>query len=244
MSAETKQKVTDLLKRVIEKVKDVRPKNLVEIPTSDIYIMGMYWRSVSLFEAIAVLLEEELVEEALMLARSLFVEALRLAELTGSEKERTALVLGWANYSIEQKKGLIHDAVRIGLEENPDEVLGQLEQEQQKLQNYQRRRGIGSLRKFLSEGNAALKFDRKDDYWAYVLGHQMVHGTDAAYLFRRRKLKDDTVAVFAKTNEIKVLGGAAFFAARSVLQATQSVVDIFNWTDDGGLKKLLSYKKL
>lgn len=235
----TKQRIIDLSKRISKKVAGIRPKEPLEVPLADSYILGMYWRSVSLFEAIVTLLEKDLTEEALILARSLFVESLHLAELADAGKERTVLVLGWINDSIKRKKGLVHDAARVGLEQNPKNVIRALEKEQNKIQGYARRHGVGQSKKFLSEGSATLKFDRKDDYWNYLLGHQMVHGSDAAYLYRRHNLTKDTVGVFLRTSDVDIICEVAFFAARSVLQVTQSTVKIFNWGDTSDLEKLL-----
>jgi len=233
-----KQRIIDLLKRISAKVAGIHPKKVMEVAIADSYILGMYWRSISLFEAIITLLEKDLAEEALILARSLFEESLRLAQLAEAGKERTAFVLRWVNDSIKYKKGLIDRAIKIGLEQNPEQVIKRLEEEQKKVQGYARRHGVGRFKKLLSEGDAAFEFNRKDDYWSFILGHQMVHGSDATYLYRRHKLAKNKIGIFSRTIDVNIIGGIAFFAARSVLQATQSTVRIFNWGDTSDLEKL------
>src|SRR5436190_14065033 len=76
-----------------------------EIPTHHVYVLGMYWRCVRLFDATLLLLKAELPEEAAIVARSLFEESLRLQQLAADEADRDALILGWANGSIGERLG-------------------------------------------------------------------------------------------------------------------------------------------
>jgi hypothetical protein len=94
MTNETKWRIIDLLKRISTKVQEVHPKEPTKVSSPDGYILGMYFRSISLFGSIITLLENDFAEEALILARSLFEESLHLAELAEAGNERTALVFG------------------------------------------------------------------------------------------------------------------------------------------------------
>ena len=189
----------------------------------------MYWRSVRLFDGVVLLLRKRLPEEALMLARSLFVEALRLAEIAGAGGSRGSLVLGWANASIEEKKGLLKEATRLGLETDPAPLLAELDAQQKKLQNYRARKGIGSFRNFLSERAAAERFGRTHDYWTYVFAHEFVHGTDAAFTYSRTKTADGTLMFHDQTNDPQLTVGVACFAAKSLLQGAAAVAQVFGW---------------
>ena len=128
MSTNTlRHRLADLVQRIAEAVRRIYPGGISEIETADGYVFSMYWRSVRLFDGIILLLRNRLPEEALILARSLFVEGLRLAEIADAGRSRGSLVLGWASASIEEKKGLIKEAIRLGLEPDPTAMLAELD---------------------------------------------------------------------------------------------------------------------
>ena len=178
-----REKVITLLAQARDTVRKISPRGVLESKTADAFVLFLYWRSIRLFDGIVALLEKDLPEEALILGRSLFVDALRLAEIEAAGAKRAALVLGWANTSIEEKKGLIKDASKLGLEPDPSPILRQLDEEQRKLHAYGRRHGVGKPGKFLSERAAAIKYGRTHDFWTYALAHELVHGSDASFIF-------------------------------------------------------------
>ncbi len=75
------QDVRGLLERIKEKVLSSSPSKEITVATADGLTLGMYWRCVSLFRSVLILLDNNQPEEALILARSLFAESLRLMEL-------------------------------------------------------------------------------------------------------------------------------------------------------------------
>jgi hypothetical protein len=148
------------------------------------------------------------------------------------------LLLGWANSSIEEKKNLMKEAARLGLEQDPDSLISELNEQQRKLQGYRTRRGVGPLRRFLSERAAAAKFGKAEDYWTYIFAHEFVHGSDAAFTFSRVKITSDTVAVRDRTADAQIIVGVGCFAAISLLQAAKSTVDMFGWEGGHSLEPL------
>jgi hypothetical protein len=76
----------------------------------------MFWRSLRLFDGIAMLLNGDLPEEAMILGRGLFEEALRLAEVANSGDKRAALLIGWEAKSLNEKIGLHNTAIAMGLD--------------------------------------------------------------------------------------------------------------------------------
>jgi hypothetical protein len=64
-------------------------------------------------DGILVLLKSELPEESAFLARSLFEDSLRLKQLQEEPEARIALVLGWVNRSLNEKRGLMQTAKSI-----------------------------------------------------------------------------------------------------------------------------------
>jgi len=216
-------------KQLLVTVRDAAPKQPLEISIAHFYILGMYWRTVRLYEAVLLLLEAQLPEEAAIIARSLFEDSLRLRQLACESDTRDACVVGWAEKSISEKVGLVKEAVSLGLEPDAQRALVALDAERSKLQGYARRHGVARRRPFLSVRSAALSFGRKDDYWTYCWSHEAVHGSDACWIFARRKVTPDTVGLFGKTADPEVLIRLAAFAAVSVADATESASSIFSW---------------
>ena len=233
-----REKVTDLLTRTRSQVHRLRPRGAIDIRRHDVVVLKLFWRSISLFDGTFALLKEDLAEEAMILGRSLFVEALRLAEIEEAGDDRTALVLGWANSSIKEKKGLIEEASKLGLEKEKEIMLSHLDDEQKGLQAYARRKGVGKLRKFLHVRDAAARYGREHDYWSYSFGHEVVHGSDTAFLFRRKKVDNDTVAISNRTPDPEIIAGVASFAAKSVVQAARAAANVFGWQDGQQLQQL------
>lgn len=90
--------VLPLAEKIFQLVRDSTPKKLSDVnPAVHLHIIGMFWRALRLYGGVLILLKAELPEEAAILARSLFEEALRLQQLAADTKNRNALILGWAN---------------------------------------------------------------------------------------------------------------------------------------------------
>jgi hypothetical protein len=211
----------------------------LEIRPSDRFILSMFWRSVRLFRASVLLLREDLPEEALIVGRSAFVESLRLAELAAVGSGRDALILCWANQSIEEEKSLVRTAARVGLESDPEALLAYLDGERSKLQNYARRVGVGKFQKFMQEHDASARFGRLVDYWTYQTAHEMVHGSDFALKRSRAKTESGTLAMYLANHDRKFLLGAGLFCAWSALYSAKALAEIFQWTPPVAIGSLL-----
>jgi hypothetical protein len=207
----------------------------VEIPTHLGFVLSMFWRCLRLYDGILVLLKSELPEESAFLARSLFEDSLRLKQLQEEPEARIALVLGWVNRSLNEKRGLMQMAKSIGLDEDIAGALAAIENDRAKLLRYAARHSVTALRSFLSVKAAAIRYGRKDDFWTYEWAHESVHGSDAAYMFSRKKLADQTAGMHAKTGDPEILASFAEFAARSVTEATLSAFAILDWPPPQGL---------
>jgi hypothetical protein len=229
--------VSTLLAQARDLARKISPREL-EVKIEDMFVLCLYWRSIRLFDGIIALLEKDLPEEALILGRSLFVEALRLAEIEAAGVQRVALVLGWENTSIEEKKGLFKEASKLGLEFDPTPILRQLDEEQRKLHAYRKDHGIGKLRRFLSEREAAIKYGRAHDYWTYALSHEIVHGSDASFIFNRDKVTTGKVSIRDRTPDPNLQLGITCFVVKSVLQAAKATASVFGWQGTDQLDRL------
>lgn len=216
-----------LCDRILAALGSMNP-GVVDVPPHDVIVIQRFWRCRSLFDGVILLLRSGLMEEALILSRPLFEDALRLAELAEAGDQRTALAVGYARSSLKEKVGLVRQAARLRLESNPDAVLAHFDGEREKLDRYATRFRLGRIRpRSLADLSSA--YGRGQDYWTYQLSHEMVHGSDAAWLFRRHKTLDGALALAAKSSDPQLITATACFAARSALQAAAAMVVMFGW---------------
>jgi len=216
-----------LLRRGRDVVRQVLRTVAPEQSTHDAIALQLHARTVRVFEAVCILLTQNLPEEALFLGRSLFEDALRLEEIAESGDARAELLLGWANDSISEKIGLIRAAVVAGLEPDSTTMLANLERDRKQLSAYQRRNGVDRLRRFRQVRDAALRYDRAHGLWTYLLAHEAVHGSDAYFAFLRTKQSVDTITLDMRTTDSDVVFGAAAFCIRSAMQATKATAAVF-----------------
>lgn len=218
-----------LLDRVLEASREIKPEGLSEYKTHDAPLLSLYWRCVSVYGAILLLLDQRYGEEALSLARSLFTDSMRLLQIAEAGDARSSLSLGWLNNSYEEMKGLFHKARQLGLDPDPSDALNYIAEQQLKLQNYMRRNNVSKLDKFRSPEDAAKRYHRQEDYWWYFLAHEMVHGSDAAFVFRREKIRANTFELFNQSPNPEFLIKVGVFAGKSMLDAMYSVSSVFQW---------------
>jgi hypothetical protein len=233
--------VRGLLEQIKEKVSSSRPIGRFSVTRADGLILDMRQRCVSLFSSVLILLDNNQPEEALILARSLFTESLRLMELEDAGTERAALSLGHYVESLKRIEGLFgHDAKKLGLTDDPSDVLAHVEKKKREMETYRVRHGIGELRKFRKERDAAARLNReKEDLWTFLLSHAMVHGGEAAHMYRRRVVEPDLMAFYSYTSDPDLLADVGLFAARSISHAQYAVASIFDWAISPELRELI-----
>lgn len=120
-------------------------------------------------------------------------------------------------------------AKQLGLDKDIDDGLATVDAERQQLQDYRQRHNVQSLRPFRSVRDAALRYGRGEDYWLYEWSHESVHGTDAAWLFARKKVSNDAMGFHAKTDDPLLRASFAGFSATSITDATVATFSIFGW---------------
>ena len=159
----------------------------------------------------------------------MFTDSLRLAELAEFPNQRPRLILGWMNHSFHELKGLFHSAAKIGLDKDPAPVLAKLSEQQREIHLLRAKLGIARLGKFRPEGDAAKRYGRADDFWTFLLSHEVIHGSDAAFLFRRSPIAEGRMELFAQTADLKMVEAVGAYAALSMMMAVSSVSTIFQW---------------
>ena len=186
---------TEPLERALGLTQGILPSAPSEVATLDVYAFQMFGRALRLARGAKVLLQAHMAEEALFLGRSLFEDSLRLSDLAVTPTFRHGLLLRWAYASLNEARGLARTAVEAGLEKDPDSWLEMIENEHKRLSEYAARNGAIKPRKFRSVRDAAHAYGRQESLWTYSLAHEMVHGSDLAFLFNRRKPEKGMVAI-------------------------------------------------
>ncbi len=166
-----------------------------ELPTPDGYVLFLFSRVHSTFLAVSLLIDRRLVDEAMQLSRSLMTDALRLLEFDRVGAERHTYILGWVNASLTENESLITEATRLGLEHEPDAALEAIREQRRKLQRYQRRHEIGTLKRIASERQLAMRHGLEQEFWDFEYVSNVVHGTPFTGGHRMTRREDGTMLV-------------------------------------------------
>lgn len=229
--------------RIMNDINDVEcaPKEPMpsDLATHEAFMLGFYWQARSLHKAVTILLEADFPDEALLVARTLFIESLRLQELAEAEERRTQLVLAWANDSIQRRRKMLREANAVGLVADFDAKMSALQGEEKRQQKYQRDHGVEKLKDFMNPRVAVKKFARDEDYFAYELAHQMVHGSTVAHISRSKRLWGDVLGLFSIDAGAYATTTVVVFAGRSTLLACRSACTIFGWPEPPEITELL-----
>ena len=216
------------------------PAEGISVTPPDAIAVGMYWRCMSLFRGIVLLLNNNLPEEALMLWRSLFTDSLRMRELEAAGKQdRMAIELGHYASSLERTKERVQQAKRLGVAKDTTSELAHIEKQKRNVEIYRKQVGIEKLKRFSSEENLIKKLKLNVDLWTFLYAHGLVHGEDIAQAHRRRKLQPSAYAFFSHTPDPTFLAGVGLAAAQSILDAHEAAGKMFGWQISPELRKLI-----
>lgn len=183
--------------------------------------VGRLWRCWRLFEAVVLLLRDNLPEEAAIVSRSLFEESLRLREMGEKVESRPGLALRlWAN-ALAEKQELNLKLRRIDDEAN-ERLDKQFRNEERQLQITQANCGVKKIPNFLSTDAAATRY-RREDYWFYLVSHKYVHGSELSLIHQTRgKIEGGSdINFYARTSDLQFIILLATFSSLSLVQAAE-----------------------
>jgi hypothetical protein len=203
----------------------------------DSFALRIYARCRSLFVAAALLVRADHAEEALILGRSLFTDALRLMDLAGS-KDRDALLLGFAFESVRDKRSMIESAARLGLEGDPGPILAAIDEEGRKLERLRQKLGVGKVSQFGSEKALATRHHRLKEFWTFEFGHRMTHGTTVSHETRTKAVSADALGIYLRSSDPEYLWASAAFLVATMIDAQRAASKIFGWSEPAGLEGL------
>jgi len=201
-------------------------------------IIAMYGRGRSLFEGVCVLIEHDLAEEAMILARSLFETSLRLERLAAAPAKRVGLMLGWMHDSTTRMIGLARAASKVDVELNLLETVQGLDERRRSIRDSATAAGIGKFPKFGDELALSKRFGRLEDHFSFLIGHEMTHGSQFAQSVRTQS-EGEVLAIYHKQQVARVSRAVVEFAARSLLLACRSVCEVFEWPEPDSIEKML-----
>jgi hypothetical protein len=232
--------VRNLLERIEERMDAAFPAEGISVTRADRIALDIYTRCMSLFRSIALLLNNNQAEEALMLWRSLFTDSLRMRQLAAAEKkDRIAFELGHYSDSLERTKQRLQRAKRLGVTGDITSELAHIEDQKRAMENYRKRFGIEKLKRFGSEQNLINKLNLEVDLWTFHYSHGFVHGEDIAQSHRRRKMQAGVLAFFSHTADPDFLVGVGLAAAQAILDTHEAAGKIFSWQISPEVQELI-----
>lgn len=197
--------------------------------------MAIYDRCRGLYLGVLVLVEKHLGQEAMILARPLYTDSLRLMELASQDESgRIELVVGWALGSLKATRGRFIEAQQRG--EDVHEYLAAVDGLIEWYRQYAGHRGVKARAVGdPNEKQLAGKHGR-DNFLDFSFTHEFVHGTAFALGLRYRR-NGDQMEVGPVDQSWHVV--AAAHAAESMLHAIKATCSIFGWSEPSEVDDLM-----
>ena len=218
-----------MVRLVLAVVDEVYPRGEMELDVLYAPVVSLFWRCIKLQKSLLILLEAKFPEEAFVLARSLFDDALILEQMNQAKGDRAEVIYGWLRNSISEKEGLFREAFRSRLSDDVSNELESVVNEREQLEIFARMRGVKKPRPLLTARDAAFNFGRKKDYWSYCLAHEMVHGSDAALSLGRQRDNQGVFQYTLQSDKPWIVAAVSGFSARSLLQVSKATASMLGW---------------
>lgn len=232
--------VREVLERIEDRLLSSGPAEEISVAPADAIALNMYFRCISLFRSITLLLNNNQGEEALMLWRALFTDSLRMMELEAAgKKDRIAYELGHYANSRKRTKHLLQRAKRLGVTDDVTSALAHIENQKRNVENYGKRLGIEKLKRFSSEENLINKLNLEVDLWTFLHSHGFVHGEDIALGQRRREIQPGVLAFFSHTVDPDFLASVGLVAAQAILDTHEAAGKMFSWQISPEVQELI-----
>jgi hypothetical protein len=196
----------------------------VALPMTHLEALGLVSRSRGLYSAARLLLENDRVNEAWILTRPLFTDALRLEYFAkASEQIREELLIGRELASVDDFLAKFHRLnVSLGEEGLSAKEIQGAEARRKNVLARAARKGIRKPRKsYPSERDLARRFGYLEELWMFEVSHDAVHGSGVAQTLRRFPLGDGEMGIAERNSEFPFLAGTATFAMGSALRAAK-----------------------
>ena len=224
-----RDRIFHLLARVNQTVLDATPN---EITASPIYvvIITIYWRCLSRYEAIGLLLKHHHTDEALTVMRPLLNDAQRLIYLDKHPQKRNATVMWLWNERLSNIGGLAKTAERTNQPGSQADVLDFVRDQRASLERAKRNFGVTKFLKPPKEGaSMAREFNRLDDWLDYLMTTYASHGTLSSPSLSLKSVGSEAKQIALRSTDLGLLLGVGERAANYIFEAALSVASLLEW---------------
>jgi hypothetical protein len=239
----TKAGVLEFLRRVESAIRANKPTDSISVTSADQFLVHLSSRVRSHYRGVLCLLDADLPEEAMGLARSLFTDSLRLQELEAAGDGRAALMLGWHDDDLTRLIDLAANAKRLGAAADITDVTQFLSERRRRVESYRSDQGVGTLRAFLTEDEAAEKFKRQGELVSFLVAHQQVRGSTVLFPLRPGRIQltgDEVIGIVNANIQPDFIEAVGVFAARSALIASRATANTLGWRPHHDVDGLLA----
>ena len=171
MTRPVHERALELMLKVEEAIPETGPAGPREFPRLDGLLLMPLWRVRSLHHAIHLLMVNGLLDEALVLWRSLFEDAVRLRSIL-REPDRAPYVISMLREAAHERRKLIEEGVRAELEADPVPLRQAVDDRLRELDKFQSDHGIKKPITPPSTKDGARNLGWKTEYWLFIAGPQ------------------------------------------------------------------------
>jgi hypothetical protein len=224
-----RDRTSHLLARVNQTVLDATPN---ETTVSPIYavIITIYWRCLSRYEAIVLLLKHHHTDEALTVMRSLLNDAQRLIYLDRHPQKRNGTVMWLWNERLSNIESLANTAERTNQPGSQADVLDFVKDQRASLEGDKREFGVTKFLKPPKEGaSMARELNRLDDWLDYLMMTHASHGTLSSPGLSLKSVGSGAKQISLRNTDLGLLLGVGEGAASYIFEAALSVASMLQW---------------
>lgn len=233
MSTDTSYSLRDrifhLLARVDQTVIEATPK---ESKNSPIYlvIFTIYWRCLSRYEAIVLLMKHDHIDEAIAVMRSLLNDAQRLIYLNKHPQKRNATVMWMWNERLSNIEKLAKTAVKTNQTGSQADIFRFVKNQRASLERTKQKYGIIKFQKPPDEGaDMAKELNRLDDWLDYLMTTYASHGTLSSPGISLKSLGSNTIQIPHRNTDLGLLLSVSERATGYIFEAALSVASMSRW---------------
>jgi hypothetical protein len=232
--------IASVIDRISVKVLQYGPKEFFKVTFPEAQILKLFSRSRSLFQSASILLKRSLHQEALLISHYLYLNTVTLSKVAEADQDRAAMVFGRYLKDVEAKLAFFTKAAKVDLEINLKRAEGLMQKHKEEIIRIAIELGVEEFQDLEISHRDLRSHASAQCYFAYLLSHQIVIGTDFAYSERIREEKSDRLWVDTYSQGISTLGIAAGFACESALLATRATGKILGWDEIDSFSELMA----
>jgi hypothetical protein len=227
-----------LVDEVVTLAKQPGTGEVSEHPRHTLEMVALFDRCRGLFGAVRLLAQQGFGQEALILTRPMFTEAMMLLEV-GSEDEtrRVEITIGYALATLADLEGMWREGQARG--EDTSKALTAVAERREALEQYARERNTRTRHWRPNEKELADKHVDGDGYLDFRMAHHFVHGSTFA-TEQRYALRGDVVMIGGPAASQEDWARVAVLSAsQSMLFAVRGICGILDWPEPSALPALL-----